>query len=54
MENIGVSLLQLLVAPDVQIYWQVCLHLQHVSPYQGTLSTTSRQAPSITGSSDTT
>ena len=50
MENFGVGLSQLLVAPDVQIYWQVHLYLWHVSPYQGTPSTTSRQAPSITGS----
>jgi hypothetical protein len=27
MEKVGVSLLQLLVASNVQIHWQVCFHL---------------------------
>ena len=44
VENPGTSIQELLVASDVKVHWQVCLHLWHVSTHQSQSPAPSQRA----------
>ena len=46
VEDFEASLQKLLVAPDVKIHWQICLHLWHVPAHQSQLTVPSQRTAS--------
>jgi len=47
MEDVGTSVSELLVATDVEVCWQVCLHLWHVPLDQIIPTSSDRRAPPL-------